>query len=324
MLAYVRSTLALAPVRQQFWPCCATLARLYCSARLLTTAATGSGSRRAFFATVQRSPMQEYSFCAAAGRGRSPAPSISLRSPPFLVQQRPYGSSFINQVMEQVKREMETNEALKQSMKEFRESGIATTSTTMRQRLENHVLRLRKSLEHATARVTDATEALRDLSHKTQESLSELQASNPAVRTAIAGIGRVLGLGKAATIMGVDAVTSLVDGLKDEKAEAAKKRAVAWKEDMERRRAATGSSSSPDSTKTDEVNANAPEGGIPSEDAYALVLAEESAWDRFGTKLRDMPFLQNFFENSVLGKLFGETAQAAAIREMKSLDPAFR
>lgn len=37
-----------------------------------------------------------------------------------------------------------------------------------------------------------------------------------------------------------------------------------------------------------------------------------------------MPFLKDFFENPVLGKLFGETELAAAIREMKAIDPMFR
>jgi len=57
---------------------------------------------------------------------------------------------------------------------------------------------------------------------------------------------------------------------------------------------------------------------------YDLVLTEKSAWDRFGTHLRDMPFLKNFLENPVLGKIFGETEQAAALREMKAIDPTFR
>ncbi|CAA9988280.1 mitochondrial import inner membrane translocase subunit TIM44, putative [Plasmodium knowlesi strain H] len=55
-----------------------------------------------------------------------------------------------------------------------------------------------------------------------------------------------------------------------------------------------------------------------------LVLAQESAWDKFGSKLKDMPFLNNFFENPILGKLFGETELAAALREMKMYDQNFK
>ncbi|KAI4838376.1 mitochondrial import inner membrane translocase subunit TIM44 [Plasmodium brasilianum] len=55
-----------------------------------------------------------------------------------------------------------------------------------------------------------------------------------------------------------------------------------------------------------------------------LILTYESAWDKFGSKLKDMPFLNNFFENPILGKLFGETELAAALREMKMHDKNFK
>lgn len=55
-----------------------------------------------------------------------------------------------------------------------------------------------------------------------------------------------------------------------------------------------------------------------------LILAHESAWDKFGSKLKDMPFLNNFFENPILGKLFGETELAAALRIMKMDDKNFK
>ncbi|OEH76589.1 mitochondrial inner membrane translocase [Cyclospora cayetanensis] len=61
---------------------------------------------------------------------------------------------------------------------------------------------------------------------------------------------------------------------------------------------------------------------VPQE--TALVLSNETAWDRFGSRLRDMPFLQNFFENPLVGQLFKETEIAASIREMKAIDPSFR
>ncbi|XP_953823.1 mitochondrial inner membrane subunit, putative [Theileria annulata] len=55
----------------------------------------------------------------------------------------------------------------------------------------------------------------------------------------------------------------------------------------------------------------------------SLVLAKESVWDRFGSKIRDMPFLYEFFENPIISKLFGDTSLASALREMKRLDPSF-
>ncbi|GBE60589.1 mitochondrial import inner membrane translocase subunit, putative [Babesia ovata] len=55
----------------------------------------------------------------------------------------------------------------------------------------------------------------------------------------------------------------------------------------------------------------------------ALVLSKESAWERFGSRLRDMPFLTNFFENPLFEQLFGKSTLATAIRDMKQLDPYF-
>ncbi|KJP85020.1 hypothetical protein AK88_05347 [Plasmodium fragile] len=84
-------------------------------------------------------------------------------------------------------------------------------------------------------------------------------------------------------------------------------------------------------SSTDSVNGGRQCGEGPEEkiaedkpESSELVLAQESAWDKFGSKLKDMPFLNNFFENPILGKLFGETELAAALREMKTYDKDFK
>ncbi|UKK00712.2 mitochondrial inner membrane subunit [Theileria orientalis] len=70
------------------------------------------------------------------------------------------------------------------------------------------------------------------------------------------------------------------------------------------------------------------EGAVNTEEAdenieNALVLAKESVWERFGSRIRDMPFLSQFFENPVFSKLFGESSLAAALGEMKRIDASF-
>ncbi|EUD65388.1 hypothetical protein C922_04128 [Plasmodium inui San Antonio 1] len=88
----------------------------------------------------------------------------------------------------------------------------------------------------------------------------------------------------------------------------------------------------PNQSKTESSANKARQSGKHSEEGVAedkpgtseLVLAQESAWDKFGSKLKDMPFLNNFFENPILGKLFGETELAAALREMKMYDKNFK
>ena len=50
-----------------------------------------------------------------------------------------------------------------------------------------------------------------------------------------------------------------------------------------------------------------------------------STWDRFGANMRDMPFLNSFYNNPLMEGLFGETEISASIRQMKEdIDPNFR
>eukprot|EP00919_Chromeraceae_sp_WS-2016_P003237 GHVR01007852.1.p1 GENE.GHVR01007852.1~~GHVR01007852.1.p1 ORF type:complete len:215 (+),score=52.77 GHVR01007852.1:174-818(+) len=58
-------------------------------------------------------------------------------------------------------------------------------------------------------------------------------------------------------------------------------------------------------------------------DTHALVLKHDTFWDRFGTRLRDMPFLNSFFENPVIGKFFEETESAKSLRLQLHNDPSF-
>jgi import inner membrane translocase subunit TIM44 len=62
----------------------------------------------------------------------------------------------------------------------------------------------------------------------------------------------------------------------------------------------------------------------PPPQETGLVLHHETVWDRFGARVRDMPFLNDVYDNPLFERIFGETEIAASIREMKMLDPAFR
>lgn len=63
-----------------------------------------------------------------------------------------------------------------------------------------------------------------------------------------------------------------------------------------------------------------------AEPAHALVVsqASDSSWDRFGSRLRDMPFLSSAFDNPLFDRVFGESEIAASIREMKEIDYRFQ
>ena len=56
---------------------------------------------------------------------------------------------------------------------------------------------------------------------------------------------------------------------------------------------------------------------------HALVVKQESAWEKFGANVRDMPLLSSFLENPLLDRMFGETEIAQSLREMKEMEPRF-
>jgi len=59
------------------------------------------------------------------------------------------------------------------------------------------------------------------------------------------------------------------------------------------------------------------------ETAMVVSEARSSSWDRFGSGLRDMPFLSSVLENPLFDRVFGESEIAASIREMKEIDYNF-
>jgi import inner membrane translocase subunit TIM44 len=60
-----------------------------------------------------------------------------------------------------------------------------------------------------------------------------------------------------------------------------------------------------------------------AEEQTGLVVRHDTAWDRFGARMNDMPFLNSVYDSPLFDRLFGETEVASSIREMKLLDPGF-
>jgi import inner membrane translocase subunit TIM44 len=84
-----------------------------------------------------------------------------------------------------------------------------------------------------------------------------------------------------------------------------------------------------DPLKAAEAQAKAAEAAKAAEEmdaGSAMVVSKtqgDSSWDRFGSGIRDMPFLSNMFENPLFDRMFGESEIAASIREMKDIDSSF-
>lgn len=262
---------------------------------------------------------------------------VQRGSPLPALAQRCRRSSFIKQVMEQVKRDMEQDERLKKDWQKVQQSSE----------------RLRKPIAQSEEKIQNLGEQLKSMSARTSEILSdwrrkvdsttssassrmsETTENNEALKKArdfmrsgmesgAAGSKTVLNRGK--DIFGgiMDTTSKAFSYMGDESQKADKMKA--WKAARESAAAqAAGEEQTAEAGEQAQDKANgtpAPE--QEADNALVVSKASSSSWDRFGAGLRDMPFLSSVFDNPLFERLFGESEIAASIREMKQIDPTFR
>lgn len=224
---------------------------------------------------------------------------------PFQDQRR-WNSSFIRQVMDQVKKELETNEQLRKSVKEFRESGVPEPPSNIKQHLEQSSEKVKRmsqkvvdsvgSMYSATTHVIGNMKERAELAHQGYQKIKD---SSPVLKSISSATTYAVNATKSTLGKAVDCAGKLLEFFRDEKAEEAKKRAEKWRTEMERKRET--SDHIPEEPSSPYVCSQTVRCYISislfstEEATYALIIAQDSAWDRFGTKLRDMPFLHNFF-----------------------------
>lgn len=185
--------------------------------------------------------------------------------------------SFIQTVINQVKRDLEKDKNLKEAIQE----------------LEN-----KAHISEKYTKFTNYLSKTRDFGRGCITKIAETKDNSKIIQFCLQSA-------KSAAV-GIDKVASM---LHDEKkhARVLKER---WKAKSKERTEAK------EATVAAEVEAE-----VSTENA--LVLAKESAWDRFGSKLRDMPFLRSVFDNPYIGSILSKSTLSTAIQDMKRLDPSF-
>ncbi|CAE8604169.1 unnamed protein product [Polarella glacialis] len=266
------------------------------------------------------------------------------------VAQRHRNSSFIKQVMEQVKKDMEADEKLKKDWEK-----VSQTSEKVRERSAKGGEKLEsvaeglKSISSKTSELLSSwKERTKDASSAASSRLDEASEQNEALKKArefmksasesgAAGSRTVMGKTKNgfSGFMDVSSKAFAMFGDEHKKAEKTKQWAVsreAMKNAQAQKDAAAKDAADKmaDAGVSDEVKAaaaaEAQAAAAAAEPESGLVVskASSSSWDRFGSGLRDMPFLSSVFENPLFDRVFGESEIAASIREMKDLDYTFR
>jgi len=248
-------------------------------------------------------------------------------------------SSFIKQVMEQVKKDMEADEKLKKDWQK-----VADTSEKMRQKSEVAGGRLDDLGQNVKSASSKTSEILSNMRKSMQEQTEALRARAAQAQEQNEAMKKAADFAKAATEAtsertkaAFSGVRSAFSGVMDTTSQAFSyfgdehkkgEKLKAWK--AARDAAAAAEEAKAEATATakaaeagGEEGAKAESSSQAPEPETAMVVskAHSSSWDRFGGGLRDMPFLSSAFE---LGdRMFGESEIAASIREMKEVDPQF-
>eukprot|EP00933_Yihiella_yeosuensis_P070941 TRINITY_DN7910_c2_g1_i1.p1 TRINITY_DN7910_c2_g1~~TRINITY_DN7910_c2_g1_i1.p1 ORF type:complete len:431 (-),score=146.77 TRINITY_DN7910_c2_g1_i1:85-1377(-) len=260
-------------------------------------------------------------------------------------------SSFIKQVMDQVKRDMEADEKLKKDWEKVSKTSdkIRDRSAKGSEKLENlsesfksvssttsEMLRSWKekassAASSTTARFDSATEDNEALK-KAKEAMKQASESSAAASSKVSEktkdiFGGVMDVSsKVFSMMGDE--SSKAEKTKEWREARAKMRAAAAEKEAAEQKAAeeaAAAGEAVDAAKAGEDPAKAaPAAAAEPESALVVSKASSSSWDRFGAGLRDMPFLNSVFENPLFDRLFGESEIAASIREIREVDPSFR
>jgi len=245
-------------------------------------------------------------------------------------------ASFIQQVMEQVKKDLEANEKTKKDW-----ASVQRSTERLKDQSRRHEEHLRKAggafqsvSSEASASVTSfkaravaaATSASARVS-TTVEQNEMLRRAQKMVQTGAASSQVTFASTKRILGSSIDRASAAVSYLGDEHTKAEKLRewkaardAVAAAEAMRAEQAAEQASQDAEARQGESATGEP----MPAQDALVVSRAGSGSWDRFGAGLRDMPFLSSVFDNPLFDQLFGESEIAASIREMKEADRAFR
>lgn len=271
-----------------------------------------------------------------------PRSTAAFRHP--AVPARRANSSFIKQVMEQVKRDMEADAKLKKDWDKVQQTSakVRNVSSLQEERLSNFTENL-KSMSSQTSEMMSGWKATaEEKKRKAAETYSQAREGNETIKKATdfvnsasesgnAGSRMVFTRAKDAFVGVMDSTSrafsyfgdeaSKVDKWKDWKVarDVAAAKAEAQEQAVEAAKAAAA-----EGADAGAFNASAEaEPAMDTNGALVVSTARTSSWDRFGTRLSDMPFLSNVFENPLFERLFGESQIAASIREMKDIDYTF-
>ena len=252
----------------------------------------------------------------------------------FALVTRRHNSSFIKNVMEQVKKEVDQDPKMRKAWDEFAAKKQATEGRFQGFKGMPFPAGILKNSEALDKSVQAAREAWSRVASTTQPLASKLGESIH-IKETFAKLAQIPALGKIKSATGT--VVSKVSAATHKLGLNSSEKKILGSYDRWRV-TRDASVRAAQAVKAQEAKVNAtvdaepagseqPEAAAPAADAGdGLVVSDRgnSSWDRFGANMRDMPFLNAFFSNPLMDSLFGETEISASIRQMREdLDSSF-
>ncbi|KAF4671629.1 Mitochondrial import inner membrane translocase subunit TIM44, partial [Perkinsus olseni] len=272
----------------------------------------------------------------------------TARSPPVFVVPRRNESSFIRQVMEQVRKDAESDPELKKALDDMSKTKtrVSDTGEQLRTRAEAQEAKMKAMRQHmsnAQQRTKNLFEELRKQMPHADEAKegSTAAAAKPSRLSQLHVPDWMKSAGESAKKVGVkalDRTTAFVNMMTKESKEGTAKRQEefhrsqeaarqAAKDEAIREAAGEDPNVSPREKRFDVDSDAEPIPEHPHANALVVSDKQRSTWERFGfntSDSEDSKFLGGFFDNPMLDRVFGETEIAQSIREMKETDPHFR
>jgi import inner membrane translocase subunit TIM44 len=254
----------------------------------------------------------------------------------FALLTRRHNSSFIKNVMEQVKKEVDHDPKMKQAWEDFAQRKKATESRFQGVKAPFH-------LNTSAFEKLRESQAFSNSSKLFRETLSRSAAIAEPFKSKFSGMDLSRKLENVVQNPAFNKVKSATGTVSSTISKMSKKLGLETKEENvstsferwkqvrdatvkaeEKRKA--DNEPHPEASSSEEARENiAAEHSSSPTDGLVVSDRGNSSWDRFGANMKDMPFLNAFYNNPLMDSLFGETEISASIRQMReSVDVNFR
>ncbi|KAL8451012.1 hypothetical protein Emed_002222 [Eimeria media] len=218
-------------------------------------------------------------------------------------------SSFIRMVLSQVQEDLQRNPDLQKAVEDLKASSLTKKTQSVGSRLQGAAAAAAEAAAAAASTTQQQTgRVLRHLRHVQQRvAAKRQQLKDKAMENEAC---RIIGRHSSKVVEGAAAAAAVLQRLAATAASAfteepqAKQRAAQWRQRMAAKRykqqqelqQQQQQQEGDDAHQQQQQQQQQQQDGFGDEPREtALVLSNETAWDRFGARLRDMPFLQHFF-----------------------------